>query len=121
MPRIYFRIGANLTLLYLVQIPGPIPRTQKTLTYVINLRQRVEPHGLTPVAPSTHFVGRNPPTRRPKPMDGVPKRILLRQGYGEYPPRNHPRVYIRGFLQRRVKDHKQQHFGFREFPKAEML
>ncbi len=52
----------------------------------------MEPHGLTPVAPSAHLVGRNPP-----------KRILLRQGYGGYHPRIHPRVYTRGFLRRRVK------------------
>src|SRR3990167_1095072 len=39
---------------------------------------------------STRFVGRNPP-----------KRTLLRQGYGGYPPRIHPRGYIRGFLRRR--------------------
>src|SRR3990172_11968523 len=34
-----------------------------------------------------------------------PKRTLLRQGYGGYPPRIHPRVYTRGFLRRRVKLH----------------
>ncbi len=42
----------------------------------------VEPHELNPVAPSTRFLGLNPP-----------KRILLRQGYGGYPPRIYPRVY----------------------------
>jgi hypothetical protein len=42
----------------------------------------VEPHGLTPVAPTARFVGPNPP-----------KRIILRQGYGGYPPRIHSRVY----------------------------
>src|SRR5207344_498806 len=31
-----------------------------------------------------------------------PKRTLLRQGYGGYPPRIHPRVYTRGFVRRRV-------------------
>ncbi len=36
------------------------------------------------------FVGRNPPTRRPKPMGGVPKGILLRQGYGAYPHSSPP-------------------------------
>ncbi len=53
----------------------------------------VEPDELTHVASSTRFVGRNPPTRRPKPMGGVPKRVLLRQGYRGYHPRIHPRVY----------------------------
>ena len=52
-----------------------------------------------PWPPPQRFVGRNPPTRRPKPMGDVPKRILLaysaeaaasaakagRQGYGAYP------------------------------------
>ena len=49
------------------------------------------PTALRPWHLSTHFVGRNPP-----------KHTLLRQGYGGYPPRIHPRVYTRGFLRRRV-------------------
>src|SRR3990170_7404392 len=50
------------------------------------------PTALRPLHLSTRFVGRNPP-----------KHTLLRQGYGGYPPRIHPRVYTRGFLRRRVK------------------
>src|SRR3970040_2237282 len=49
------------------------------------------PTALRPWHLLTRFVGRNPP-----------KRTLLRQGYGGYPPRIHPRVYTRGFLRRRV-------------------
>src|SRR3990172_4246116 len=49
------------------------------------------PTALRPWHPSTRFVGRNPP-----------KRTLVRQGYGGYPPRIHPRVYTRGLLRRRV-------------------
>jgi len=49
-------------------------------------------HGLTPLAHSARFIGRNPP-----------EGILLRQGYGGYPPRIHPQIYTRGFLRRRVK------------------
>ncbi len=48
------------------------------------------PTALQPWPPPQRFVGRNPPTRRPKPMGGVPKRILLRQGYGGYPHSSTP-------------------------------
>src|SRR3972149_11185264 len=47
------------------------------------------PPALRPWHLSTRSVGCNPP-----------KRTLLRQGYGGYPPRIHPRVYTRGFLRR---------------------
>jgi len=39
-----------------------------------------------------------------------PKHTLLRQGYGGYPPRIHPRVYTRGFLRRRVNAAAAQRF-----------
>ena len=52
----------------------------------------VQPYGLSAVA-LLHTL------RRAEP----PKRTLLRQGYGGYPPRIHPRVYTRDFLRRRVK------------------
>src|SRR3990170_5872613 len=34
-----------------------------------------------------------------------------RQGYGGYPPRIHPRVYILGLLRRRVKSHDSPRLG----------
>ncbi len=55
------------------------------------------PMALQPWLLPQRFVGRNPPTRRPKPMGGVPKHILLRQGYG-VDTLIHPHPHMRGFL-----------------------
>ena len=73
-------------------------------SFHVRLWLDVEPNGFTVVAPPHRFVGQNPPTRRPKPMSGVPKGILLAYsakaaasagkaghlGYGGYPQSSPP-------------------------------
>src|SRR5688572_22739801 len=61
----------------------------------------VEPHGLTAVVTLQTL-------RRAEPSEPYP----LRQGYGGYPPRIHPRVYTRGIL----RGGKRQRFMIR-FPR----
>src|SRR3972149_6039649 len=88
----------------------------------------MEPHGLTARGTSPHASSGG--TLRPSsPVADFgrqrPKRTLLaysaeagasaakagRQGYGGYPPRIHPRVYILGLLRRRVKSHDSPRLG----------